>query len=154
MKIIIISIGKKTTKNLQDEIDKYIKRLNFKIEWVLIDSPKISITGQQKKNTESELILSKLTNFKSTFSILLDESGENISSTKISEKIDTIINQSLTPVFIIGGAFGVNHKLKNQVDFIWSLSNLVLPHQLVRLVLIEQIYRAKSIIDNKAYHHL
>jgi 23S rRNA (pseudouridine1915-N3)-methyltransferase len=152
--MLIVSVGKKTTVNLQNEINNYLKRLDFKVELTLIEPPKGNISNKQKKDLESTLILDKLARLKSVYTILLDETGENISSIELSEKINRINNQSLIPVFIIGGAFGVNNKVYEKVHFKWSLSKLVLPHQLVRLVLIEQIYRAKNIIDNTGYHHL
>lgn len=152
--MIIISVGGKTDSNLTPVIDYYLKRLNIAVEWVLLDPPKGDLSVAKRRDAEANLILARLAKLKSIFSILLDETGENISSPQLARRIESAFNQSLVPVFIIGGAFGVNQACKQKVDFVWSLSKLVFPHQLVRLILIEQIYRAKSIIDNRAYHHL
>ena len=154
MKMIIISVGGKTDSNLSPAMDSYLKRLGIVIEWVLLDPPKGDLSISERRDAETNLILTKLSKLKFTFSILLDETGENISSPELAKKIESAFNQSLVPVFVIGGAFGVNEACKQKVDFVWSLSKLVFPHQLVRLILIEQIYRAKSIIDNRAYHHV
>ncbi len=154
MKMIIISVGGKTDSNLNPVIDYYLKRLNIAVEWVLLDPPKGDLSVAERRDAETNLMLVRLAKLKSIFSILLDETGENISSPQLAKKIESAFNQSLVPVFIIGGAFGVNEACKQKVDFVWSLSKLVFPHQLVRLILVEQIYRAKSIIDNRAYHHL
>ena len=106
--MIIISVGGKTDSNLSPAIDSYLKRLGIAIEWVLLDPPKGDLSVAERRDAETNLILTKLSKLKSTFSILLDETGENISSPELAKKIESAFNQSLVPVFVIGGSFGVN----------------------------------------------
>jgi 23S rRNA (pseudouridine1915-N3)-methyltransferase len=85
---------------------------------------------------------------------LLDERGEQLSSPALSKKIEVLkVHAVKNLTLIIGGAYGVDDTLRSRADFIWSLSDLVLPHQLVRLVLAEQLYRAGEIARGSGYHH-
>ena len=106
--------------------------------------------GLRALQEESQHIISSLDD---AYVVLLDERGKNISSPELSEMIQDKFVHSKDIIFVIGGAFGVNDEVRSKANFIWSLSNLVLPHQLVRLVLIEQIYRAQEIAKNSGYHH-
>ena len=83
--------------------------------------------------------------------ILLDERGKNLSSPELSDLITEHIDKHI--VFIIGGAYGVTSDLRQKSNVVWSLSNLVFPHQLVRLILAEQLYRAQEIHRGSHYHH-
>ena len=86
---------------------------------------------------------------------LLDETGVQLTSPELSEKIETLKNGSTKDLFIIiGGAYGVDKTIKDRVDFNWSLSKLVFPHLLVRLILVEQLYRAHEIARGSGYHHV
>lgn len=147
--IKIISVGKKPPKWLEEPLQDYSRRLQarFRPEWVFIahspqNSPSVA------KNAESEQILSRLK--PSDFVILLDETGKNLSSPELAELLDKHTEQI---VLIIGGAYGVNEALKQRANLIWSLSRLVFPHQIVRLILTEQLYRAQSILSSHPYHH-
>ena len=83
---------------------------------------------------------------------MLDETGKNIDSPSLSHKLEQLTIQNQI-VFIIGGAYGVDERIKQRANFIWSLSGLVFPHMLVRLILIEQIYRTQEILKGGPYHH-
>ena len=86
--------------------------------------------------------------------IVLDEKGNQISSEQLASFIQKKANESVKDItFLIGGAYGFNEGLKKRANLLWSLSPLVFPHQLVRLILAEQIYRACTIIKNEKYHH-
>lgn len=85
------------------------------------------------------------------FVILLDERGKNLSSPELSDLITEHTDKHI--VFIIGGAYGVTSDLRQKSNIVWSLSNLVFPHQLVRLILAEQLYRAQEIHRGSHYHH-
>jgi 23S rRNA (pseudouridine1915-N3)-methyltransferase len=86
--------------------------------------------------------------------ILLDEKGKMLSSPGLAKLIQQKANQSAHRiVFLIGGAYGVAEDIKAKAQFTWSLSELVFPHMLARLILAEQIYRACSILANEKYHH-
>ena len=87
--------------------------------------------------------------------VLLDERGKMLTSPGLSKLIsERAVNGARRVHFIIGGAFGVTETVRKRADFVWQLSQLVFPHQLVRLILAEQIYRACSILKNEKYHHV
>lgn len=86
--------------------------------------------------------------------VLLDERGKQLSSPELAQFIQQKANSSVKNlVFLIGGAFGVDNAVTQRADFVWSLSKLVFPHMLVRLILAEQVYRACTILKNEKYHH-
>lgn len=146
----IISVGKKPELWLENAIKDYFKRLQgpFKTEFEYLIQSKDSY--DLARLNESKIILAKLK--PNDFVILLDETGKNISSPALSGLLTSHFDRNI--VFIIGGAYGVSEELKKRADFIWSLSQLVFPHQIVRLILAEQIYRAQAISQNHPYHHV
>ena len=151
MSLHIIAIGKKHEAWIQDGITRYQKRLKvpFNVEWVLL--PHSSMEGLSARQEESQRILSKLDAY--TYVVLLDERGKLIDSPALSKLLENQLNMSQKVVLVIGGAYGVTEEVRNKASYVLSLSPLVLPHQLVRLVLIEQIYRAQEITKNSSYHH-
>ena len=151
MPIRIISVGKKHESWVAEGIERYQKRLNkpFEIEWVFL--PHSSLSGTRARQEESQRILNRLST--SDYVILLDEKGKNINSLEISKILTSQLEASKPVVVIIGGAYGVDESILNRANFIWSLSGLVFPHQLARLILTEQIYRAQEIASGKPYHH-
>ncbi len=152
MNIKIIAVGKKHSPDLVEAINKYQKRMTGQnnILWQIV--PPIS-TGQQQKLQESQKLLERLK--PDDFVILLDEAGEILSNNDLAKLLSSASTQAdiKNLVFVIGGAYGVSDELKDRANFIWSLSKLVFPHQLVRLILLEQIYRTFAIINNHPYHH-
>ena len=86
--------------------------------------------------------------------ILLDERGENISSPMLSQRLETAFLAGKHILIIIGGPYGVPEEIREKADFVWSLSKLVFPHELVRVLLAEQIYRAQEISRGSKYHHV
>lgn len=151
MSIRIIAIGKKHESWVAEGIERYQKRLKrpFDIEWVFL--PHSSLDGVTARQEESKRIISRLDD--SDYVILLDEKGKIIDSPNLSGRLLAILEISQQIVIIIGGAYGVDEKLIDRANFVWSLSHLVFPHQLVRLILTEQIYRSQEIAGNKPYHH-
>jgi len=104
------------------------------------------------KKKEAELILQSLG--KDDWLVVLDERGKLMDSQKLAAFIQSRANESVKQlVFLIGGAYGLDQKLMDRANFSWSLSPLTFPHQLVRLILSEQLYRACSILKNEKYHH-
>jgi 23S rRNA (pseudouridine1915-N3)-methyltransferase len=86
--------------------------------------------------------------------VLLDERGKSLTSEGLAEFLQTRANESVkTLIFLIGGVYGVDEPLFKRANLTWSLSKLVFPHQLVRLILAEQLYRACTILRNEKYHH-
>ena len=145
--IRIIAIGKKHATELSAAIQDYEKRLRkpFEVSWTLL--PYSAKQGDPARDEESSRIVESIRD--GEYVILLDERGDSISSKGFSQLLEKLSNT----VIIIGGAYGVNDQLRQSADQVISLSSMVLPHQLVRLILIEQIYRAQSISTGHPYHH-
>lgn len=151
MAISILAVGKKHESWVDEGIQRYQKRLRapFNSEWNLI--PHSSLEGLTARQEESERILSRLK--PADFVILLDEKGTMLDSPALSSLLEVHLGQSESVVFIIGGAYGVDETIHRRAQVVWSLSKLVFPHQLVRLILIEQLYRAQQIASGGKYHH-
>jgi 23S rRNA (pseudouridine1915-N3)-methyltransferase len=149
MNISIITVGNKPTPELAEFINSYTQRLprNITVNWNYLKHANFVNTNTSKQH-ESENILKHIT--KTDFVILLDETGSQISSNQLSEMIFAANNNV---VFVVGGAYGVDDNVFARANFVWSLSKLVFPHQIVRLLLSEQIYRAYTISINHPYHH-
>lgn len=142
--IHIIAGGKKHLDWVNIAVSEYQKRLKkpFNIEWELIEEEKLNqylakwpFSGQQ-------------------YVILLDERGKNLSSLELSGILSQQFVNSREVVIIIGGAFGVSEEIRQKSNLVWSLSRLVFPHQLVRAILAEQVYRAQEIWNGGKYHHM
>ena len=141
--ITILSGGKPSPNSIKSLCEDYEKRLRkpFDLKWEFLSEEKLD----QK--------LAKWPFSHQDFVIILDERGENITSPKLAEKLNTSLTTGKNLIIVIGGAFGIRESARQKADFLWSLSNLVFPHLLVRLILTEQIYRAYSIINHSKYHH-
>ncbi|MFM8255608.1 MAG: 23S rRNA (pseudouridine(1915)-N(3))-methyltransferase RlmH [Bacteroidota bacterium] len=156
MRIELWSFGKAHESYVKSGIEEFTKRLNhyFKTEWILIPTPKNTgmLSELDLKKKEGAIILDWLG--PDDYLVLLDERGKNITSIELAtflQKKADIGTKKL--VFLIGGAFGVDPTVQQRAQFTWSLSKLVFPHQLVRLLLAEQLYRAGTIMKNEKYHH-
>ena len=149
--ITILAIGKKHESWITEGLERYQKRLRqpWNVEWVLL--PHSSQEGPRARQEESERLLTRLGDV--DYVLLLDETGKNISTPELTSLLDTSFTTARHVVIIIGGAYGVNDELRQRADRVISLSAMVFPHQLVRLVIIEQIYRAQAIATNHPYHH-
>lgn len=151
--IKIIAVGKIKEKPAQALIDEYMKRLVsiHKVEIIQLNKSKHKDTDVIKIiEDESNRIISKI--HPQDFVVLLDLAGKNIQSETLSQTIDQTLNQGQTLVFVIGGSHGVSSKVKTRAQFLWQLSALTFPHQLVRILLLEQIYRAFMILKAHPYH--
>lgn len=149
--IRILAVGKKHESWVSEGIERYEKRLvkPWNTEWVLL--PHSSLEGDRAREEESERILSRVKS--DEFVILLDERGKMLDSPALSRMVQTQLDMSKPIVCIIGGAYGVSDALTDRADLVWSLSTLVFPHQLVRLIFVEQLYRAQEIAVGHPYHH-
>jgi len=145
--IKIITVGNKPDRDLSNLIDNYTKRIqSTSIEWRYLKHG--SGNTSYSKQQESEIILRHVS--ENDFVMLLDETGRQIKNLELSKKLF----ESKKPiVIIIGGAFGVSDSVNKRADFVWSLSSLVFPHQIVRLILAEQLYRSYAIHTGHPYHH-
>ncbi|HEV2482023.1 MAG TPA: 23S rRNA (pseudouridine(1915)-N(3))-methyltransferase RlmH [Puia sp.] len=156
MKLLLWSIGKELEPYVKPGVEDFTRRLTryYPTEWSLIPPPKGAATlpPADLKKKEAGIILASLG--KDDFLVALDERGQQLSSEKLASFIQTRANGSQKNiVFLIGGAFGLDTAVLDRADFKWSLSQLTLPHQLVRLILAEQLYRACTILRNEKYHH-
>lgn len=156
MNIKLIAIGKTDNKNLQVLIDDYSNRLSFYIKFNIeiiadIKNGK-SLSEKQQKEKEGELILSKLNPQEEL--ILLDENGTNYSSVTFSNYLQKKMNSGLrTLVFVIGGPYGFSDAVYSKAQGKVALSQMTFSHQMVRLCIVEQIYRGFTILKNEPYHH-
>ena len=140
--IRIIAGGKKSNGWLVEACAEYEKRMRkpFVFEWDFIDEAKLA---------ERVLRLPS-----DTFVVLLDEHGKILDSPELSRVISDPLFEGREVVFVLGGAFGhFPDELVRRANLVWSFSKLVFPHQICRLILAEQIYRAQEIHDGRPYHH-
>lgn len=156
MNIKLIAIGKTDNKNLQALIDEYTKRLGFYIKFDLDVIPDIknvkNLSESEQKVKEGQLILSKLAPTDQL--ILLDENGKEFNSVGFSDFLQKKMNSGIkTLVFVIGGPYGFSEEVYQKAQGKVALSQMTFSHQMVRLFVIEQIYRGFTILNNEPYHH-
>lgn len=146
MKILIISPGKTHDHTVEGGIGEYQKRLGkrFVLEWALPPAG--------TKESEGAAILRQIK--EGDFVVLLDERGRDTDTPGLAALLEKHLTSGTKRlVYIIGGAFGVSEEVAKRANLTLKLSSLVFPHMLVRLILVEQLYRATSIIDGGKYHH-
>lgn len=151
MKQVLLSVGKRHDPALQLAIKDFTFRLSREVDttWHLIKpSGADELTARR---IESAAVLDYVQS--DDFVVLLDERGRELTSEALAAQYDGWLARPGRVIFIIGGAYGVDDTLRTRADAVLSLSKLVFPHQLVRLVLVEQLYRAKMIAKNHPYHH-
>ncbi len=161
LNIKIMCVGKIKDNNLLSLIFEYLKRISkyAKIEIIEVEDEKVNqnisnLDIQIIKEKESNKVLNKLNKINKPYIIALDLQGKNVSSTQFASKIQNIsTNGYSTIVFLIGGTLGMSDELLNKSNEKICFSNLTFPHQLIRLFLCEQIFRAFKIINNENYHH-
>lgn len=156
MKIWFWSIGKAHDSYVKEGIAEFTKRISkyFPVEWTIIPVPKNAgmLSEMDLKKKEGETILQWLK--PDDYLIALDEHGKQFSSESLSDFLQERGSASTKNiVFLIGGAFGLDAAVLKRAQLKWSLSQLTFPHQLVRLILAEQVYRACTILKNEKYHH-
>lgn len=146
MKILIISPGKKHDDTIASGIEEYEKRLpqQFQLEW--------TFPSTDTKEEEGKEIMKLIK--PSDFTVLLDERGKDIDTPQLAKLLEKQLQSGTKRlVFVIGGAYGVSEEVKNKARATLKLSSLVFPHMLVRLILVEQLYRASSVLSGGKYHH-
>ena len=156
MTIKLLAIGKTDNKELQSLIDDYQKRLNFYIKFhfeIIPDLKKVkNLSEEQQKQKEGELILNKINS--SDALILLDENGKQFSSIDFAAWLSQRqLQHNGAFVFVIGGAYGFSSAVYDRAQFKLSLSKMTFSHQMVRMIFLEQLYRAFSILKGEPYHH-
>ncbi len=156
MKLSFLAIGKQHEAYVKQGVEEFTKRISkyYPVEWHIIPVPKNSgmLSEMDLKKREAETILQWLK--QDDFLVCLDENGKQLTSEGVALFLQQKSNASIKNiVFLIGGAFGLDETILQKAKFKWSFSQLTFPHQLVRLILTEQIYRACTIIRNEKYHH-
>lgn len=156
MKITLLVIGKTDSGWLAEGIGEYVKRLNHYIQFEIEVIPDIkkgkNTSIEQQKNTEGDLILSKPGAGKEIH--LFDERGKSFSSKEFAQFIEKKMAAGLKElVFVVGGPFGFSAKVYDKAVSTISFSKLTFSHQMVRLLCVEQIYRAFTILKGEPYHH-
>lgn len=147
----LICVGKIKEKYLNDAIDEYKKRLSKYTKLDIVVLPDISYNEIDKvKKEEGKLILKHLKETDNV--IILDINGIELSSVELTNKLCRLeaVNSNIT--FIIGGSYGLSDEVKKRANFSLSFSKLTFPHQLFRVILLEQIYRTYKIRNNENYH--
>lgn len=156
MNITVLCVGKIKEKYFTDAINEYKKRMSRfgKFEMIEIPDEKIPDRASEKemsaiKDKEGKAILAKL---KSGYVVAMCIEGTEVSSEQLADKISAVSMTSSNITFIIGGSLGLSDEVKSRSDIRLSFGRITLPHQLMRVVLCEQIYRAFKIINNESYH--
>ena len=156
MKITLLTIGKTDARYFIDAIGEYQKRLEHYIPFEIQIIPDIkntkSLTIDQQKEKEGELIIKNLQS--GDYLVLLDEKGKEYTSLQFAsyiEKKTHTISKRL--VFLIGGPYGFSRAIYDKANEKLTLSRMTFSHQMVRLIFVEQLYRAMTILNNEPYHH-
>lgn len=147
MKIRILAVGKMKNSPLLDQLEEYLKRMNWKVALKEIDTPKGATSAQ-----EEPLILKHLK--PGDLLVALDERGESLTSPDFAAKIAKWGSQAPGNeiTFLIGGADGLTETIRKRAKFLLSFGKQTWPHNLVRVMLVEQVYRAQQIIAGHPYH--
>ena len=149
--IKIICVGRVKEKFYREAIDEYTKRLTKYTKLEIIEVSDVDFHNKDMVlDREKENIL-KVLNDKD-YIITLEIEGKQISSIEFSKKIDNIFLNNSNITFIIGGSYGLHKDIKNMSNYALSFSDFTFPHQLFRMVLLEQIYRSFKIQKNESYH--
>jgi 23S rRNA (pseudouridine1915-N3)-methyltransferase len=155
MKVRLLVVGKNKAEETARLMDHFIKRISrycsFQVE-VVPESRASGTTREQIIAGESELIRHKVK--RGEFFILLDVEGKELSSVEFAKRIENLALKSVSNlVFVVGGAYGVSEDIKDLADLRLSLSKMTFSHQIIRVIFLEQLYRAFTIMRNEQYHH-
>ena len=156
MKIKLLAIGKTDDKDLNNLIQNYQNRLKHYIKFELQIIPDLknvkNLSQEQQKEKEGELILKQLQ--PTDILILLDEKGKEFRSIEFSKYLQKRMNSGIKQlVFVIGGPYGFSSDVYSKSQGLVSFSKMTFSHQMIRLFIVEQIYRAFTILKNEPYHH-
>jgi 23S rRNA (pseudouridine1915-N3)-methyltransferase len=156
MKITLLLTGKTESQPIREVMEEYIKRISHYTNFEVIAIPDIknskNLSVERYKQKEAEIQKKHL--IKSDYVILLDENGKEFTSEKFAQFLEHKIQTGIKNLmFVVGGAYGFSEEIRKMAIQTVSLSKLTFPHQLVRLIFLEQLYRAFTIIRNEKYHH-
>ena len=152
MKIYLLAVGKLKDKSIKEKINYYLSRLGRGFEIKIIEVPDSKAKEPEKmKKQEAEKLLEQIP--QKAYLVVWDEKGELITSEEFARLIEKVINQGRELAFILGGAYGLGQAVKKRADKILALSKMTFPHELARLMVMEQLYRAFHILQKTGYHH-
>lgn len=154
IRINVVCVGKIKEKYIKEGINEFLKRLSkyIKLEIIELAEEDDNKGIENAINSETERIINAISKKSYSYNILLDLKGKMLNSEEMAQKIEEISMISSEINFIIGGSNGVNDNLRKIVDFRLCFSPMTFPHQLMRLILTEQLYRWVSINNNIKYH--
>lgn len=147
--IKIVCVSRVKEKYFISAINEYLKRLSKYVRMEIVEV-KDEANVEKALKIEGEKILSKIK--EDEYVISLDIAGEKLSSLEFAKKIDKVFNNNSKLTFIIGGSYGLSQDVKKRSNYLLSFSKMTFPHQLFRVILLEQIYRAYKINNNESYH--
>ena len=148
--IKIITVGKIKEKYLIEAIKEYTKRISKYTKLEIIEVPDVDFDINKTLETEKNSILKYIDN--KDYIITLEIEGNNVTSTEFADKLNDVFNHNSDICFIIGGSYGLHDEIKNMSNYKLSFSKMTFPHQMFRMILLEQIYRAFKINNNESYH--
>lgn len=156
MKAVLLTVGKTDINSIATEIDVYTKRIGYYLPFSMVIIPDIkkkkNLSESQQKIKEGELILNKL--HSTDYVVLLDEGGYHFDSNQFAQHIEKKKNTiAKNIVFVVGGPYGFSEAVRARANEKVSLSKMTFTHQMVRLIFVEQFYRAMTILNNEPYHH-
>lgn len=156
MNIKLVVVGKTEEKYLRDGIEIFEKRLKFYIPYEMVIIPSLkdtkNLSPQMVKDKEGELILKQVA--KADKVVLFDEKGKEFRSLEYADFLQKNMNSGIkTLAFVVGGAFGFSDEVYNKADLKIAMSKMTFSHQMIRLMIVEQIYRAFTILKNEPYHN-
>jgi 23S rRNA (pseudouridine1915-N3)-methyltransferase len=156
MRIKLIFTEKTSEMYLQKGIDLYVEKLKHycQLDITIIAAPHFKNGSKEMVlKSEAKVQLSKVD--AKDLLIVLDENGQHLSSVEMANAFQAFANRSQSNIaLLVGGAYGVDEVVKQRAQAVWSFSKLTFTHQMIRLILVEQLYRAFSILKNEKYHHI
>ena len=153
MKLTILAVGHKLPDWVAAGCSEYIKRMPRELPLTVLEikpEPRGTKTREQLLSAEKTRLQAALQGFSRI--VVLDERGEDLTTLKLAQRLESWMREGGDTAFIIGGADGIDEELKQRADAMIRLSSLTLPHAMARLVLCEQLYRAVSVVKNHPYH--
>lgn len=155
IKIRLIVVGSIKEKFLKDAISEYQKRLSrfAKLEIIEVEETKIQNKSEELvKKEEGDRLLKRIN--RDDYVILLDLKGNFLSSEELASELNSLIGKGISPItFVIGGTLGLSDEIRKRANLKISISKMTFTHQMCRVIVLEQIYRAFKIINNEEYHH-
>lgn len=155
MTVTLLTVGKTDTDWVKKGLDAYASRLGHYVRFAMTEIPHLknasSLSREQIREKEGELIAKALK--PSDHVILLDERGDGMRSVDFARMIGLRTGEGRNMVFVVGGAYGFSKSVYDRADGMISLSRMTFPHQMVRIIFAEQLYRAFTILKGEPYHH-